>query len=172
MARQTEMIAKCRFERAGMGLAPFRLLGIEAKVYVSHPGATPQPGGTCDFCGTGIRYVFRIRSADGKEYGVGCDCVRHTGDSGLVKVATEQQRKIDRDNRHERERRKIEALRDWYETSGRDLAATLPSPNSHRATEYNETLADYVAWYQQNAGTKGKIESLTFAKRKIEELAR
>ena len=48
------------FEAAGLGLAPFRFVGMDEKVYVAFPGAPAQAAGTCDYCG------------------VGCDCIRKT----------------------------------------------------------------------------------------------
>lgn len=63
------------FERAGLGLAPFRYVGMHEKVYVAYTGAPVQPAGTCEYCGNGIRYCCQIRSADGKEFVVGTDCV-------------------------------------------------------------------------------------------------
>lgn len=63
------------FEKAGLGLAPFRYVGMHEKVYVAFPGAPEQPAGTCQYCGNGIRYCCNIRSADGKEFIVGNDCV-------------------------------------------------------------------------------------------------
>lgn len=80
------------FEAAGLGLAPFRCVGC----YVDKgprdlgngltAGAPGQPMGTCDYCGTGILYCFRIVSSDGKSFVVGSDCVAKTGDAGLRKV--------------------------------------------------------------------------------------
>ena len=64
------------FEQAGLGMAPFRFVGLTESVYVSAPGAPAQPGTSCDFCGIGIRYVCLIESQDRKQFKVGCDCVR------------------------------------------------------------------------------------------------
>lgn len=166
MSRKTEVVAKCRFERAGMGLAPFTLRGVEEKVYVAYPGATPQAGGTCDFCGTGIRYVFHIQSADGKKWGVGCECVRHTQDAGLIRRATSEQRNIDRKNRHAREDKKIAEMKEWFYAHA-EQAKAVPSLNSRRAEEHGETLFDCVEWFLKNAGRSGSIDILKLAKKKI-----
>ena len=63
------------FEAAGLGLAPFSYVGMTEKVYSACPGHS-QPAGTCDYCGQGIKYCCEIRSADGRSFIVGCDCVR------------------------------------------------------------------------------------------------
>lgn len=72
------------FEAAGLGLAPFRVVGFSVCKYQACQGAPVQPGASCDFCGTGIMNVFRIRSSDGREFKVGCDCVEKTADKKLT----------------------------------------------------------------------------------------
>lgn len=71
------------FERAGLGLAPFRFVGLEHRTYKASPDAPTQPGGSCDFCGTGISFFCWIKSADGKTFKVGQDCVRRVDDKPL-----------------------------------------------------------------------------------------
>ena len=73
------------FERAKLGAAPFKFVGMEEKVYQACHGAPVQPGSSCDYCGTAIRYVCWINSKDGKRFKVGTDCVAKTGDAGLIK---------------------------------------------------------------------------------------
>lgn len=62
------------FERAGLGKAPFRCVGCRENWFVM-PGFGQKPGGSCDYCGTGILYEYVIKSADGAEFVVGSDCV-------------------------------------------------------------------------------------------------
>jgi hypothetical protein len=76
------------FEKAGLGLYPFHCDGFTKNVYTSHPGAPEQPGGSCDYCGTGIMLEFHIVSKDGRRFKVGSDCVCKTGDVGLRKEMT------------------------------------------------------------------------------------
>jgi hypothetical protein len=75
------------FERVGLGKAPFRVAGYEKRVFYACPGAPPQCGGSCDYCGTGIVHTFVIASADGKRFVVGSDCVAKTGDRAMVREA-------------------------------------------------------------------------------------
>lgn len=70
------------FERAGLGKAPFRCVGMEEKWHMA--GDHRQPGGSCDYCGNGILHCFAIRGADGRTFVVGSDCVMRTGDLGLI----------------------------------------------------------------------------------------
>lgn len=74
------------FEAAGLGKAPFRVNRFDTIKFQSCPGAPILPGSTCDYCGTGIMYVCYIKSSDGKEFKVGCDCVNKTHDEGLIKA--------------------------------------------------------------------------------------
>jgi hypothetical protein len=72
------------FERAGLGKAPFRCIGIDEK-FITHPDGTTQASGSCAYCSTGIRYVYIVIGRDRKPFGVGCDCVERTDDAGLIR---------------------------------------------------------------------------------------
>ncbi len=72
------------FERAGLGAAPFRCVGFTEIVFTM-PDGTTKAGGSCDYCGTGIRDAYWIMGRDGKKFKVGCDCVEKTGDAGLIR---------------------------------------------------------------------------------------
>ena len=91
------------FELAGLGKAPFKLVGLVSIPPLSLCEANPDAYnnalrnlprdvgcGTCHYCGMGIMNNFIIQSSDGKKSAVGCDCVDKVGDHGLtteVKVA-------------------------------------------------------------------------------------
>lgn len=75
------------FEARGLGKAPFRLVGLvkqdmaygqvclnRAEFDKTGILLTTKPGGTCAYCGTYIVNMFQVRSADGREFHVGCDC--------------------------------------------------------------------------------------------------
>lgn len=64
------------FELAGLGLAPFRVIGAAERVFQACPGEPVKAGGCCAYCATGIRYAAIVRSSDGKVFDVGLDCVR------------------------------------------------------------------------------------------------
>lgn len=72
------------FEKAGLGVAPFRLVGFRQKRYCPAPGAPSMPGDSCDYCGTAIVDCCEILSADGQRFTVGNECVKKTGDAGLI----------------------------------------------------------------------------------------
>ena len=62
------------FEKAGLGKAPFHFVGLTEN-FIVHPDGSTQAAGCCDYCHTGIRNEYHIRSTDGNEFVVGCDCV-------------------------------------------------------------------------------------------------
>ncbi len=105
------------FEKAGLGKAPFHLVGN----YQHHEhsqgdtlGVTDY-GTNCDYCGTYIRNVFMIKSADGKTFKVGSECVKKTGDSGLkyeINRIKNQQRKAREAARYEAALKVIPDLKD------------------------------------------------------------
>lgn len=66
------------FEKAGLGKAPFRCVGVSEMAFTLPDGNT-RAGGACQYCGTGIRWAFHIKSSDGAHFHVGCDCVEKTG---------------------------------------------------------------------------------------------
>jgi hypothetical protein len=77
------------FELAGLGEAPFRFLRVTENVYCA-PGCPPKAGGSCDYCGTGIRWEFWVRGRKGPEFKVGCDCIYKLGRADNVLVGAVQ----------------------------------------------------------------------------------
>lgn len=52
----------------------YKVVGYRESVYQACPGAHVQPGGCCENCGQGIRYVVTLKSSDGRRLDVGRDC--------------------------------------------------------------------------------------------------
>lgn len=164
------------FEAAGLGTAPFRYLGftelrgpikiLENGVWNGlESGAPGQPMGTCAYCGQGIAICCEIRSADGKTFVVGSDCVEKTGDAGLRKVKTDVA-KFKAAATKAREEERIDALLVRLQNDAPLLALLngKPSPNKWRA-ENGETLLDSVIWFLHNAGHAGKIKTVRMVAR-------
>jgi hypothetical protein len=149
------------FERAGLGKAPFACVGMGEKTYCACQGAPVQPAGTCDYCGNCIRYVFQIRSADGKLFGVGCDCVNKTQDAGLIRAYKNrpEYRKL------QREKRAAKAAADLIEldTLLRERAADLE--RFPATSDKSPNLYQHVVWWRNHAGASGRASVLRFAKR-------
>lgn len=116
------------FEIAGLGRAPFTLEGYSCEVGPKRladgvtVGAPGQPMGTCDYCGRGIAHVFKIRSSDGKESGVGCDCVLkiEREDNQLVSAVKKAKLLLDRKARQAKAAQKAKDAREKRLQAQRD----------------------------------------------------
>ena len=145
-----------RFEAAGLGKEPFRFTGeVTERAYCACPGAPVQPGSSCDYCGTAIRYEFWVLSADGKQFKVGCDCIHKTGDAGLIKQISVAERKLrDAKNARAKERKRaklaerITAAKTKLPTIAGKLASEV-HPNPYWASQ-GKTMLDYVSWCLAN----------------------
>lgn len=151
------------FEKAGLGTAPFRFCGITVDIgphrYVDKSGvmvevgAPGQPMGTCAYCSTGIAYLHHIKSANGRSFVVGSECVQKTGDRGLIKAANHHRTEM----RKVHERGRIEkASRMLQEPSVASQLSRLPHPN-RGLSEHGGTLLDYIQWMFERAGHSGKL---------------
>ena len=148
------------FERAGLGTAPYQFLGVEKISFQAAPDAPSQPGGSCDFCGTGIHFHYRLRSADGRTFKVGSDCILKSGDAGLRRVVADQERHARQDKARVKTAAQIvyisAAVVRFHEHL--DIFQSLPHPRAFKdfATGAPLTLADYVRWMIANAGHAGR----------------
>lgn len=152
-----------RFQAAGLGIAPFTVVGIESTADRAAMNrereangqvfTTNNCGGTCDYCGQAIWNVFKIRSADGHEFKVGCDCVRKTGDAGLIRIVDEGVKKIERKARQQRAAEAAAAGKAYFASKREELKA-YPHPTAWRA-EQGETAAQYFDFIAANSGLSG-----------------
>lgn len=88
------------FTESGLGYGPFTFVRLfdHGKVSVA-----------CDHCGSGLRYEFIVRNAAGKEFGVGCECVRKTLDKGISDPADAAMIKLLREQNEAKREAKREA---------------------------------------------------------------
>lgn len=142
-----------KFEKAGLGKAPYTYTGFEARTFQACPGAPIQVGGSCDYCYTGIINTFYFKSADGKTFKVGSDCVKKAGDAGMVKsvkrVISAQRAKAKRD--------KDIADLAWARENlpkAKDAFSKLPHPRGFGGM----TKYDWAEWMLKNAGAAGRSE--------------
>ena len=172
-----------KFEIAKLGKAPFRVIGshidVGPKVWVENGvrvecGAEGQPMGSCDYCGTGIKFCFTIQGAEGRKFVVGSSCVEKTNDKGS-RVYTDverQMRKYKREIRHANEAKKIAELKELLADSViQDMLRALPHPNKYYATELKQTLLDYANWTMDNVhcGTTAKLKTLRHVKKLLNQ---
>lgn len=107
------------FEKAGLGKAPFRCVGIASIPSASMAEHNPVAYnnamamlprdlgcGTCNYCGIAIMHNCIILSADGRRFVVGSDCVARTGDAGLIQVVRKERAKVLREGREVKRRLK------------------------------------------------------------------
>jgi hypothetical protein len=152
-----------KFEAAGLGRAPFRVLRMEVRTYQACPGAPVQVGGSCDYCGTGIKETYIIQDADGKEFKVGNQCVYKTADEGLIKVVETETRKAAREKRAARqEARELEAVEALTEDAVRAALAGQPDPNGRAGTLLD--YCDFIIENRSRYGTTGAVAAILKAK--------
>lgn len=155
------------FEKANLGTYPFRCVGVTYQTFRAAPDAPLQPGACCDYCGTGIMYVYAVVGADGRKFKVGSDCIARTGDAGLIRerkvqtrvLATErkaQQRAARTAAWREQVAAEVEARRDAFNAQyGELLARAAPF------CERNDFVADVCRRGVANARlTVGQVEAL------------
>lgn len=75
------------FQSSGLGIAPFTLSNA------SHPKAKANLSFFCEHCGTMLKNRFFVMSSDNIVSVVGIDCLKKTGDSGLINDAKECMKK-------------------------------------------------------------------------------
>lgn len=171
------------FERAGLGKAPFRFVGmvqqdlcygeaILSRVEFQATGVlmTTKPGGSCAYCGTYIVQMFNVKSADGRTFHVGSDCVAKTGDKKLIDAAKVAQRKRDAVKRTAKAadvRRELNALLDREDV--RELLSTKqrPQPIPGWSKEMNSLLS-YVIFLAGRGGAAGRLRALRLVKAEVE----
>lgn len=166
------------FEKAELGKAPFRVVGVEERrgpIRIAQPngivleiGSPGQPMGTCDYCGQGIAECWTIKSADGKKFVVGCDCVRRTGDAGLKKVVNKHRNEA----RKRREDERIAACKQLL-ADDQDLRDTLdakPHPNEWRAGK-GDTRLDWSEWMLKHSGNAGSMKVVRYIDKLTKETA-
>lgn len=136
------------FEKAGLGLAPFRCVGMHTEVGPRHladgtqVGAPGQPMGCCNYCGTGILYCFEIVAADGKAFIVGSDCVFKTGDAGLTKVVDA----------------KLKAIKDEATDARIRKAFDLFYSSDAIRAKLGDSTCRYIDFCQKHAGRSGALK--------------
>lgn len=164
-----ELVGKHCFEVAGLGLAPFRFIGLSDNV-ITNPDGTSRPGGSCDYCGNGIRHECHVKGADGRQFKVGSDCIAKVGDAGLLRAfkTSPAWRAHQRKLAAAKAARVSAEVRAIVEANKARLAA-LPHPRgfTDRATGAPLTALDQAEWMLANAGKAGRAGLLGWLKRAL-----
>lgn len=121
-----------KWEAQGLGQAPFTCVGLYSLPARSLAEYNPQAYqaelaqmpkgfdiGTCAVCGMALTNNFLIRTGCGRQFSVGCDCVKKAGDAGLVDAVQARKRAADREKRfQEREAERLARLQAQRERNG------------------------------------------------------
>lgn len=146
------------FQRAGLGLAPFRFVGASDNV-ITYPDGHQQAGGSCDYCGTGIRTECWVLSSDGRKFKVGCNCIEKVGDKGLLKAykSSPEFRAKQRKLAAEKSARILESLNSLIAAHSVRLSQ-IPHPLDYtdRTTGKPLTALDWAMWMRDHCGVSGR----------------
>lgn len=154
------------FERAGLGHAPFRSAGYAQAIFKPHPDAPARAGTSCDYCGTAIMDVFFVRSADGRKFKVGSDCIRKVFrdfDATIPADFREEFLRVEREKRevkrvaaHERLMARVARVSEILDAHPW-LFTSKPHPNAYYASQ-GKTLRDYYEFMLKNGGATGRTD--------------
>lgn len=142
------------WEAAGLGRAPFRLLGaVDQNIsygervlgHVAGATLTTKPGGTCAVCGHAITVIYEVESADGNRFPVGCDCVLKLNDAAMGRQVRTHVNRIQRERSRAKKVAQEAADRVYVAAFDLDRVRHIPHPITYRA-ERGETLADWALW--------------------------
>jgi hypothetical protein len=118
---------------------------------------TTTPGGTCAFCGTAIKALCQILSADGKRFHVGCDCVNKVNDNKLVSAVKLAIRKADKVKRAAKSAAvEAELAAILADEAQRARLAALPHPRGYD----DSNLLNFADFMSRRAGAAGKARAL------------
>jgi hypothetical protein len=147
-----------------LGPGPYRFAGLidasEIAVAMSLTESIydkPAPGsciGSCDHCNTAITIGVQFVASNGKRFKVGETCAKKAFQPGSVPLS--QAKKACNDRRTAIKNAKTSADYDravvWMNLKE---IADCPHPKGFQGL----TLADYLNWYQQNAGKKKFVDT-------------
>ena len=145
------MIRLHPFERAGLGLAPFKFVSTNEKWFQANAGGLfkgpSKPGSSCDYCGTGIAHEFWCVSSDGKKFKVGCDCIEKVGDVKLLAAAKNAQKNGQRAKRQVANQIKREARQaEWDKPKLALIEQGLMPFGKYHGQPLDNVDVGYVKW--------------------------
>lgn len=94
--------------------------------------------------------------------------------SDICKTCTAEQRKLNREKRHLREKRKIEELECFLKQDETEkILSAYPHPHAEANDFFEDkTLFDWVQWMMEKAGNTGKIRVLKVIKATVGQLTK
>lgn len=165
-----ELIGKHVFEAAGLGIGPFRCIGMVEEAYQACADAPIQPAGTCQYCGACIRYCYIVQGkGGGKAFKVGSDCLTRTGDGNLIKSYKNlpEVREAARQKRYAADARVQATLKEMLaDTNIRTVLANSPTVGTWNGQE--ESALAFIERSLPWCGMAGRARNLQFIKRCLE----
>ena len=167
--------AKHKFEKAGLGRSPFKFVTVlsfpSAALAEQNPTAYNNALrelsyakkslgldhlGSCEHCGMALMNNFIIRDADGLCHVVGCDCVKYTGDAGVIR----QVEKAERDRKNSVRKVKAAAKKEAKAKNAKqarkdkrrafflanETILRLAYANRHKSQFVGKLLVDFLRW--------------------------
>jgi hypothetical protein len=156
-----------KFETAGLGTAPFRLVRVEMR-WFSIPGipGSKKPGSSCMYCGHPIAECCFLHDANGKEFHVGNECIKKAGDAGLYDTVKKELRRMKSQAQADKAAATFREGRDiLVRPEIHALLSTQPHPNSYFAAK-GKTMADYYEFLLHNS-PRGSVANLVGKLREI-----
>lgn len=150
------------WEKAGLGKPPYRYLGVRENMYRPAPGVPAMPGGSCDYCGTGLRYEFMVQSADGKKFKVGSEHIQMvSSDRHLKRAADLDMKKLKKQKaKVSREKAREKLVSDVQH--GKEILHHFPDllKKAKHPSIDSKTMRDYVEFLLSNGGMAGKNKAI------------
>ena len=148
------------FEKASLGTAPFRCVGVQENVFVLPDGST-KAGGSCDYCGTGIRWEFLIAGQEGRLFKVGCDCVEKTYKEYGVEVEGFKAIRLE----HARQRREAGAKvrREARQKAWEAQREVWRQERLEASEAWREEHAELIAKLEQHKGSNDFLGDMAYA---------
>lgn len=151
------------WEKCGLGVAPYQLIGCGEMTYQACRDAPIQPGASCDYCGQGIMQVYFIKGACGSVFHVGCDCVERACDkkegvrSAVEMKAKAHARKVRAARTKVKNASVSETLAGLTDDAHMEIYRSMPHPKHNDGAFFAaKSYADYVGWMVQNCGAAGR----------------
>lgn len=159
------------FEKAGLGTAPFRVVDLQMLRYKASPDAPSQPGAACDYCGTGIVETYFIEGSDKRRFKVGNECVKRTGDTGLIDETKKMRNAAKREERVEKKARAAQITLDQAKElfAMSEFLKALPHPNEFMAQTKGLSLLDYAQWHLDKGNGRRVVELVQYEQSRPED---
>lgn len=169
------------WEKQGLGKAPFQVVGLMVSepdqcFYESIYDVDDYSIGSCRVCGIGLKNNYLIDSSDGHHFSVGCDCVGHSGDAGLI----DDVKKSKRTRRQLKKAAERKAVRDQWQIEAEEKLTVFYIANREEVITLlsysgtNNFINDIVSKLTQWGGlseSQVKVALKAIQKEKDEKLA-